>query len=76
MINTEKLNAVLVNYKKDFVDVDQQRFLEQSRQRLENVDQTHLVLASGKLVLQIKKKKKIVVSFIPLLLCSSSIGLL
>ena len=31
--------------------VNQRRCLEESGQRLENVDQTHLVLASGKLVL-------------------------
>ena len=30
----------------------QQRWLEENGQRLENVDRTHLVLASGKLVLQ------------------------
>ena len=29
-----------------------QRWLEEGGQRIENVDQTHLVLASGKLVLQ------------------------
>ena len=33
-------------------EVNQQRCSEESRQWLENVDQTHLVLASGKLVLQ------------------------
>ena len=32
--------------------VNQRRCLEESGQRLENVDRTHLVLASGKLVLQ------------------------
>ena len=31
---------------------DQWHWLEESGHRLENVDQTHLVLASGKLVLQ------------------------
>ena len=35
-----------------FVEVNQQRWLEESGQRLENVDRTHLALASGKLVLQ------------------------
>ena len=34
--------------------VNQRRCLEESGQRLENVDRTHLVLASGKLVLQKK----------------------
>ena len=33
-------------------EVNQQRCIEESGQRLENVDQTHLVLASGMLVLQ------------------------
>ena len=33
-------------------EVDQQRCLEESGQWLENVDQSHLVLASGNLVLQ------------------------
>ena len=33
-------------------EVNQWRWLEESGQWLENVDQTHLVLASGKLVLQ------------------------
>ena len=33
-------------------EVNQQRWLEESGQWLENVDRTHLVLASGKLVLQ------------------------
>ena len=37
------------------VRVNQLRCLENSGQRLENVDQTHLVLASGKLVLQKKR---------------------
>ena len=32
--------------------VNQRRCLEESGQRLENVDRTHLVLARGKLVLQ------------------------
>ena len=36
------------------VEVDQQRWLEESGQWLENVDRTHLVLASGKPVLQKK----------------------
>ena len=35
-----------------FAKVNQQRCSEESRQWLENVDRTHLVLASGKLVLQ------------------------
>ena len=33
-------------------EVNQQRWLEENGQWLENVDQTHLGLASGKLVLQ------------------------
>ena len=36
----------------DFAEVNQWRSLEESWQYLENVDWTHLVLASGKLVLQ------------------------
>ena len=35
-----------------FAEVNQQRWLEESGQWLENVHQTHLVLASGKPVLQ------------------------
>ena len=34
----------------DVAEVFQQHLLEESRQGLENVDRTHLVLASGKLV--------------------------
>ena len=36
----------------DVAEVNQRRWLEESGLWLENVDQTHLVLASGKLVLQ------------------------
>ena len=36
----------------DVAEVNQQRCLGENRQWLENVDRTHLVLASGKLVLQ------------------------
>ena len=36
----------------DVAEIYQQRKLDESRQRFENVDQTHLVLSSGKLVLQ------------------------
>ena len=36
----------------DVAEIYQWRWLEESGQRLENVDQSHLVLASGKLVLQ------------------------
>ena len=36
----------------DVAEVDQQHWLEESGQWLENVDLTHLVLASGKPVLQ------------------------
>ena len=36
----------------DVAEVNQRRWLEESGQWLENVDQTHIVLASGKLVLQ------------------------
>ena len=36
----------------DVAKVDQWRWLEESGQWLENVDQTHLVLASGEPVLQ------------------------
>ena len=35
----------------DFADIFCQCWSEESRQRIENVDQTHLVLASGKPVL-------------------------
>ena len=38
-------------------DVNQRRCLRESGQWLENVEQTHLVLASGKLVLQKKLRK-------------------
>ena len=41
----------------DVAEVDQRRWLEESRQWLENVDQTHLVLASGKRVLQKRYKE-------------------
>ena len=36
----------------DVAEVNQQRCLEESGQRLENIDRTRLALASGKLVLQ------------------------
>ena len=36
----------------DVAEVNQQRWFEESGQCLENVDRTHLVLASGKPVLQ------------------------
>ena len=36
----------------DVAEVSQRRCLEKSEQWLENVDRTHLVLGSGKLVLQ------------------------
>ena len=36
----------------DVAEVDQQRCLEESGQRLENVDQSHLALARVKLVIQ------------------------
>ena len=36
----------------DVAEIYRQRWLEESGQRLENVGQTHLVLVSGKLVLQ------------------------
>ena len=36
----------------DVAEVNQQRWLEESGQWLENLDQTHLVLACGKPVLQ------------------------
>ena len=36
----------------DVVEINQQHLLDESGQRLENVDQTHLVLASGKPALQ------------------------
>ena len=36
----------------DVVEVNEQCWLEESEQWLENVDQTHRVLASGKLELQ------------------------
>ena len=36
----------------DAAEIYRQRWLEERGQRLENVNQTHLVLASGKLVLQ------------------------
>ena len=38
-------------------DIYQQRWLEESGPRLENVDRTHLELASGKLVLQKRSPK-------------------
>ena len=38
----------------NLAEVNQQCWLEESGQWLENVDQTHLVLASGKPVLQKK----------------------
>ena len=45
-------------------EVNQQRCLEESGQWLENVDCTHLVLASGKLVLQRILKKPDLTPFI------------
>ena len=42
----------------NFALVNQWRWIEESGQWLENVDQTHLVLASGKLVLQKKESHK------------------
>ena len=45
-------------------EVNQQRCLEESGQWLENVDRTHLVLASGKLVLQRILKKPDLTPFI------------
>ena len=36
----------------DLAEVSQRHWFEESAQRLENVDQSHLVLSSGKLVLQ------------------------
>ena len=39
-------------------EVNQWRSLEESRQWLENVDETHLVLASGKLVLQERRGRR------------------
>ena len=41
----------------DVAEVNQWRCLEESREWIENVDQTHLVLASDKLVLQKIKNK-------------------
>ena len=38
----------------DVAEVNQQRCLEESGQWLKNVDRTHLLLASGKLVVQKK----------------------
>ena len=38
----------------DAAEVNQRRCIEESGQWLENVDRTHLVLASGELVLQTK----------------------
>ena len=35
----------------DVAEINRRRWLEESGQRLENVDRTHLVLASGKQVL-------------------------
>ena len=35
----------------DVAEIYRQRWLEESGHRLENVDQTHLVLVSGKLVM-------------------------
>jgi len=43
--NTEKINF-------DVAEINQRHCLEESGQRLENADRTHLVVASGKLVLQ------------------------
>ena len=39
-------------FPKIYLDVAENHRLEESGQRLENVDQTHIVLASGNLVLQ------------------------
>ena len=39
----------------DVAEVNQQRWLGESGQRLENVDRTHLMLARGKPVLQKNK---------------------
>ena len=36
----------------DVAEISRQRWSEESGQRLENVDRTYLVLASGKLVIQ------------------------
>ena len=41
----------------DVAEVNQWRCLEESREWIENVDQTHLVLASDKLVLHKIKNK-------------------
>ena len=44
----------------DFAEVNQLRWLEESGQWLENVDQTHLILASGKSVLKkLPMRKKV-----------------
>ena len=40
----------------DVTEVNQRHCIEESRQRLDNVDLIHLVLVSGKLVLQKKKE--------------------
>ena len=40
----------------DVAEVNQRHCIEESRQRLDNVDLIHLVLVSGKLVLQKKKE--------------------
>ena len=44
----------------DVAEVNQRFVLQESGQWLENVDRTHLVLASGKPVLQKRKEKKMI----------------
>ena len=47
--------GLILAFPKIHFDIDEiyrQRWLNESGQRLENIDQTHIVLASGKLVLQ------------------------
>ena len=52
----------------DVAEVNQRQCLEESGQWLENVDRTHLVLASGKLVLQ-KRNICNLLTFSPILTC-------
>ena len=66
MLLTQQLCVEFLTFLKIYCDVAeiyQWRWLEESGQKLENVDPTHLVLASGKLVLQksldgVKRQKR------------------
>ena len=49
----------------DLVEVNQRGCIEESGQWHDNINRTHLVMASGKLVLQNKNKQGFFVSYLP-----------